>query len=285
MSRVGEIERITQNRVVKLFEEKLGYKYLGNLKDEENNRNVETRILRNYLREKKYSEKLIERALSKLSRAVTNQTNSLYDVNKEVYGYLRYGIEVRESVGENKQTVRLINWDDVYDNNFYIAEEVTIKGENTKRPDIVLYVNGIALGVLELKRSTVSVAEGIRQNLDNQESDFIKPFFHTIQLVMAGNDTEGLRYATIETPEKYYLTWKEDKRAQDPLSRICKYLALFCLQLKSFNQDRSKLSPSDVIVGLEGLIRVACDSPFFDQSYDISFCPMSPNVGKSSRYD
>jgi type I restriction enzyme R subunit len=119
MSRVGEIERITQNRVVKLFEEKLGYKYLGNLKDEENNRNVETRILRNYLREKGYSEKLIERALSKLNRAVTNQSNSLYDVNKEVYGYLRYGIEVRENVGENKQTVRLINWDETCDNDFY----------------------------------------------------------------------------------------------------------------------------------------------------------------------
>ncbi|NLZ54039.1 MAG: type I restriction endonuclease subunit R, partial [Thermoanaerobacteraceae bacterium] len=219
MSRVGQIERITQNRVVKLFCEKLGYEYLGNLKDEENNKNVETRILRNYLREQGYSEKLIERALSKLNRAVTNQTNSLYDVNKELYGYLRYGIEVRERVGENKQTVRLINWDDVYDNDFYIAEEVTIKGENTKRPDIVLYVNGIALGVLELKRSIVSVSEGIRQNLDNQQSDFIKPFFHTIQLVMAGNDTEGLRYATIETPEKYYLTWKEDKKAQDPLSQ------------------------------------------------------------------
>ena len=81
-----------------------------------------------------------------------------------------------------------------------------------KRPDIVLYVNGIALGVLELKRSTVSVAEGIRQNLDNQKKDFIEPFFSTMQLVMAGNDTEGLRYGTIQTPEKYYLTWKEDER-------------------------------------------------------------------------
>ena len=76
----------------------------------------------------------------------------------------------------------------------------------------MLYVNGIALGVLELKRSTVSVAEGIRQNLDNQKKEFIQPFFSTMQLVMAGNDTEGLRYGTIETPEKYYLTWKEDER-------------------------------------------------------------------------
>ena len=91
---------------------------------------------------------------------------------------------------------------------------MTVKGADakasTKRPDVVLYVNGIALGVLELKRSTVSVAEGIRQNLDNQKKEFIQPFFSTMQLVMAGNDTEGLRYATIETPEKYYLRWVED---------------------------------------------------------------------------
>ncbi len=74
----------------------------------------------------------------------------------------------------------------------------------------MIYINGIALGVLELKRSTVSVAEGIRQNLDNQKKEFIQPFFSTMQWVMAGNDTEGLRYATIETPEKYYLRWVED---------------------------------------------------------------------------
>ena len=73
---------------------------------------------------------------------------------------------------------------------------------NNKRPDIVLYVNGIALGVLELKRSTVSVTEGIRQNLDNQKKDFIRPFFATVQLIMAGNDTEGLRYGVIETPRE-----------------------------------------------------------------------------------
>jgi len=80
---------------------------------------------------------------------------------------------------------------------------------HNKRPDVVLYVNGIAVGVIELKRSKVSVEEGIRQNLDNQRDDFIKPFFNTMQLVMAGNDTAGLRYGTTETPEKYYLKWKE----------------------------------------------------------------------------
>ena len=88
-----------------------------------------------------------------------------------------------------------------------------------KRPDVVLYVNGIALGVLELKRSTVSVAEGIRQNLDNQKKVFIEHFFSTMQWVMAGNDTEGLRYGAIETPEKYYLTWKEESTVENLLDR------------------------------------------------------------------
>ncbi len=83
----------------------------------------------------------------------------------------------------------------------------------------MLYVNGIALGVLELKRSTVSVFEGIRQNLDNQKGIFIRPFFATIQLIMAGNDTEGIRYGVIDTAEKYYLKWKEDSSIENLLDR------------------------------------------------------------------
>ena len=72
-------------------------------------------------------------------------------------------------------------------------------------------MNGIALGVLELKRSTVAVSEGIRQSLDSQKKEFIRPFYTTVQLVLAGNDTEGLRYGVIETPEKYWLRWKEEE--------------------------------------------------------------------------
>jgi len=121
---------------------------------------------------------------------------------------------VQPGAGENRVTVWLIDWQHPENNHFAIAEEVTVKGvdakSSTKRPDVVIYINGIGLGVLELKRSTVSVAEGIRQNLDNQKKEFIQPFFSTMQWVMAGNDTEGLRYATIETPEKYYLRWVED---------------------------------------------------------------------------
>ncbi|MEQ1916763.1 MAG: HsdR family type I site-specific deoxyribonuclease, partial [Gallionella sp.] len=152
-----------------------------------------------------------------------DQTKSLYDSNKAVYELLRYGVKVKADVGENTQTVWLIDWKHPLNNHFGIAEEVTVKGvdakANTKCPDVVIYVNGIALGVLELKRSTVSVSEGIRQNLDNQKKIFIQPFFTTMQLLMAGNDTEGLRYGTTETKEKYYLTWKQDSDIDNLLDR------------------------------------------------------------------
>ncbi len=217
MDKVGALERITQNRVVKLFEQQLKYCYLGNWQDRPNNSNIEADILQAYLARQGYSQTLINKALYELNKVATDQTKSLYDINQEVYGLLRYGIKVKENVGENNQTVWLINWENKEDNDFAIAEEVSIKGNDNKRPDIVIYINGIALGVLELKRSKVFVSEGIRQNLDNQKPEFIQSFFNTMQFVMAGNDTQGLRYGTIETPEKYYLTWKEDPDFGQPV--------------------------------------------------------------------
>ncbi|MCK5509700.1 MAG: HsdR family type I site-specific deoxyribonuclease, partial [Desulfobacterales bacterium] len=219
MTDVGQIERRSQNRVVDLFCKQLDYDYLGNWIDRENNSNIEVAILRKYLDDKGYSQALIGKAIYELTRAATNQSKDLYHINKEVYSLLRYGVTAKEYVGENTQTIKLIDWEHPLENNFAIAEEVTVIGENNKRPDVVLYVNGIALGVLEFKRSTVSVSEGIRQNIDNQNQTFIRPFFATIQLIMAGNDTEGIRYGVIETPEKYHLKWKEDSDIENPLDR------------------------------------------------------------------
>lgn len=209
MSDIGKKERATQDRVIALFQTELNYRYLGNWEERENNSNIEEEILAAYLTKKKYSQNLISKALYEFSKVVNDQSKSLYDVNKEVYSMLRYGVNVQPETGHNKETVWLIDWNNPLENDFAIAEEVTIKGIYKKRPDIVLYVNGIALGVLELKRSTVSISEGIRQNLDNQKHIFIKPFFSTIQYVMAGNDIEGLAYGAIETKEKYFMKWKE----------------------------------------------------------------------------
>lgn len=227
MSTVGQIERITQNRVVNLFRQ-LGYTYLGDWETRDNNRNIEADLLSQWLKQQGVSDTLITKTLRELDQAAAfGEGQNLYDANKAVYRLLRYGVKVKEEAGQQNQTVWLIDWKDPENNNFAIAEEVTIKGENKKRPDIVLYVNGIALGILELKRSSVAIGEGIRQNLDNQKKTFIRPFFTTLQLVMAGNDTQGLRYGTIETPERYYLHWKEavDNPFDSPLDW---HLSLLC---------------------------------------------------------
>lgn len=208
-TKVGQLERKTQDRVVTLFRERLRYDYLGNWEEREGNSNIEEEYLRAFLVRSGYDEQLIERAIADLKRAAGKQNMSLYDLNKDIYGLLRYGVKVRKGLGHNYETVWLIDWEHPENNHFAIAEEVTVRGNRTKRPDIVLYVNGIALGIIELKRSVVSVSEGIRQNIGNQKDEFIKTFFGTAQILMAGNDTEGLRFGTTETLEDYYLTWKE----------------------------------------------------------------------------
>jgi type I restriction enzyme R subunit len=228
MSNVGQKERVTQRRVVQFFQKELGYDYLGDWQDRDNNRNIEEGLLTKWLQGRGVSDVLIKRALRQLDTAAAlGEGKKLYDANKAMYSLLRYGIKDKEGAGEQNQTIWLIDWKNPEANDFAIAEEVSVKGENKKRPDIVIYVNGIALGVIELKRSSVSIGEGIRQNLDNQKKDFIRNFFTTMQLVMAGNDTQGLRYGTIETPERFYLEWKEDiakdhgNRLDNQISHIC----------------------------------------------------------------
>jgi len=225
-SAVGQMERATQKRVVQLFKSQLGYDYLGNWEDRQNNSNIEEAILRKYLREKKhYNNTLISKALYELGKAANNLNDGLYSANKKVYQMLRYGVKVKAEAGENYETIEIIDWKRPLENEFAIAEEVAIHGNHEKRPDIVLSVNGIALGVLELKRSTISIGDGIRQNIVNQQKEFIQSFFTTIQWVFAGNDTQGLRYGTIGTPEKYFLKWKEEGEGDNLLD---KYLLKLC---------------------------------------------------------
>ena len=224
MTDIGQKERETQDRVIDLFTQEMGYEYLGNRRHQDN-KNIEEEYFKKYLKESGYSDAAIKRAYKKLSGSTTDTWSSLYDSNGDVYRLLRYGIRMQEAKGEQTQTIWPIDWKNPGKNHFYIAEEVAVNGRYQKIPDIVLYVNGIAVAVLELKRSTVSVSEGIRQNLDNQKDQFIREFFTTVQLVMAGNDTEGLRYGTTETPEKYYMKWKEEI---DKKNILDKYLYALC---------------------------------------------------------
>ena len=230
-STIGEREIRIQERVIDFFCKILGYTYLDHWQERQDNSNIEKELLTDWLRSWQYDDTIITKVLYELEKAAAlGATKTLVDANRDVYGLLRYGVNVQPGTGKHRITVKLIDWEHPFNNDFGIAEEVTLKGKDgNKRPDLVLYINGIAIGVLELKRSTVSVSEGIRQNLTNQREDFIEWFFATVQLVMAGNETQGLHYGVIKTPEKHWLRWKEAEAHPDAhgnfllreLSQIC----------------------------------------------------------------
>ncbi|GAA8089667.1 hypothetical protein BTM474_00920 [Helicobacter pylori] len=199
-------EKEVQKQVIETFKS-MGYAYLGDL-TKSDNENINKESLKAWLvKNQKINDERWQRIEHEINKTLNND---LYEANQKFYELLIYGVNTKISQNEPTQTSWLIDWKDVFKNEFSVAEEVSVKGSNTKRPDMVLYVNGIALGVLELKNSSVSVESAIRQNLDNQKKEFIRDFFKTIQLVMAGNESQGLRYGVIETKEKHYLSWKEE---------------------------------------------------------------------------
>jgi len=227
VSTVGQPERATQDRVIALFRDELGYRYLGDWTDRDANSNIEEQILSAWLTRSGCTPGQIAVALHKLRTEATNHSRTLYGNNQAVYNLLRYGVPVKIEAGKVTETVHLVNWREPDQNDLAIAEEVTLEGNHERRPDLVLYVNGIAIGVLELKNSRVTIGDGIRQCLSNQTPMFHAWFFSTVQFIFAGNDSEGLQYGSIGTPEKYFLKWKEDE-ADNSRFKLDKYLLKMC---------------------------------------------------------
>jgi type I restriction enzyme R subunit len=225
--KIGQPERATQDRIIALFRDELKYRYLGDWSDRPGNSNIDEALMGGYLMKDGYTMEQISRAIYLLRTEADNPNRSLYDNNKAVYNLLRYGVPVKIEAGKVTETVKVINWQDPEANDFVIVEEVTLRGNLERRPDIVLYVNGIAIGVIELKNSRTSIGDGIRQLLSNQRKEFNEWFFTTVQIVFAGNDSEGLRYGSIKTGEKYFLKWKEDE-ADNSRFKLDKYLLKMC---------------------------------------------------------
>jgi type I restriction enzyme R subunit len=214
-------ERATQDRLAAFLTKSetdggLGFRNLGDWSKREGNRGIEPDMLRTNLSTRGYSAAQINAALLRLQTAAEVTDTTLYQAGLRSYQLLRYGVSVQTTVSAPHSTVHLVDWTNPAANDFALAEEVTLKGGHERRPDLVLYLNGIAIAVIELKRSSVEVGDGIRQLITNQEDIFNAPFFPTVQLLLAGSDAQGLRYGTVGTPEKFFVEWKDEVPPADP---------------------------------------------------------------------
>lgn len=187
MEIITKPEREVQNRVVRLICQVHDlYHYAGNLEDQDN-KNIREDVLKKFLLEKQGLNSLqADETVRKLKDAAyCGNASELYNSNKATYELLVNRTQVKQEQGKLSKQTSLIDWEHPERNIFELAEEVTVKRNiedySHRRPDLVVYVNGIAVVVIELKRDDVSVGDGIRQNIRNQEDGEISPFFSTVQ--------------------------------------------------------------------------------------------------------
>ena len=206
--------------------QKLGYKYIS----EEENKNLRNNILTDvifkdilakklneinsyeYKGEKyKFSASTIGQAIKDLNEDLVT---GLISTNEKIYDLLTLGKSYQENMVDGTKRsfdIKYIDFEHPENNDFYVTEEFSVlrmNGKDYARPDIVLFVNGIPLAVIECKDASVPIIQAISQNIRNQKPEYIPQLFKFIQIVMAANKNET-KYATCGTPDKFWSTWNE----------------------------------------------------------------------------
>jgi len=146
--------------------------------------------------------------------------------NEKIYDLICLGKSFEETIaGDTKSfTLKYIDWDNIENNVFHVTAEFPVERvgtTETRRPDIVLFVNGIPLVVIECKRPDIKnpVAEAISQNIRNQWEDEIPRLFVYSQLLL-GLSPNDCKYGTTATPAKFWSVWKERGNIEQEVERI-----------------------------------------------------------------
>ncbi len=243
----------------------LGYQYLSPAQAlafrSNNNTNVVlTDILKSNLQKRQFTFKgvmhsLSHAALDKLVQEIQNPplNEGLTIANERFYDQLMFGISVTEFINGQKvnPTIQLIDWQHPEYNDFHVTEELKvacIDGVNHRIPDIVLYVNGLPLAVIEAKRPDGHkdmIDQAISQMQRNQRIKEIPHLFAFTQLLLAVDGHNG-RYGTVGTPNKFWANWREE-----------------VIQEPEFHAIKNKTSPTKIVNALFA-DRKAADRQWFD---------------------
>lgn len=166
----------------------------------------------------KFSEKDVRDSVEELENIAFE---GLVDTSRKVYNMIMptsggKTIKVTHEGKTSSQNFRYIDFKNPENNTYQVAVEYVATGKDTIRPDVVCFVNGIPFAVIENKKSGVSVEEAVNQMIRNQGVEKCPRFFAFPQLLVATNSKE-FRYGTTNTPEKFYVNWKEKEMSADEI--------------------------------------------------------------------
>ena len=206
----------------------LGYKYLSAQEAIDLRENRESNVLlTNILRERlmhindikigskktKFEASNIDKAIQKLQEIPLAE--GLVHACNQIYNLLVFGHALEQSIDGDKKshTMQYIDWENPANNHFHVAEEFSVMRtgrKDTYRPDIVLFVNGIPLAVIECKSPTIKdpIKQAISQHIRNQQENGIQNLYVYSQILMATSLLET-KYATTNTKEEFWAVWKE----------------------------------------------------------------------------
>lgn len=205
----------------------VGYIYIPTEQAEKMRGNLHNVLLRDVLEEQlrkmncyeykgisySFTENNIQQAIRDLDEPLTN---GLIKANEMIYETIMLGRSYTEFLPDGSKksfTIHFIDWDNIENNVFHVVEEFSVERADGKlaRPDLVLFVNGIPFAVIECKKASISISQGISQMIRNQKNEYIPQLFKFVQIVMATNKNET-QYATCGTPKKFWSVWKEEEQ-------------------------------------------------------------------------